>query len=119
MDREVLEGTGLVTFYDYRRFNPQTRKPAGYGFIHRHDVKCEVRPGVCRDKAHRVKFTVHEVQWVGAWNIKPGQTELKFRANPPKDVNGNFSPNAFRLELVERKRERPEKTIPASVAHGR
>ena len=114
--REAIEGVGEVVFYDPRRFNPQTKKPAGYGFIHRTDKGCEGDPRTCRDEEHRIYFTVFQVQWIG---VPYYGTIVRFKANQGRREGD--SPSAFRLERVEQKRERerPEKTIPASVAHGR
>lgn len=115
-EREVIEGRGVVTFYNPRRYDRVQQRPGGYGFLHRSDAKCRSKPGECRDREHRVFFTVFEVQWVGIQNVYCG-TELAFKASPAKKEGD--SPRAFRLELMTERRERPSKLPDVSVTHSR
>lgn len=112
-EREVIEGEGIVVFYNPRRFDPETKQFGGFGFIHRTDKGCEGDPRTCRDEEHRIHFTVFQAQYVGAQNLAGAR--VRFIANSSRR-EGN-SPSAFRLERVEQKKERPEKMIPADVAH--
>lgn len=112
----VIEGEGVVTYYDPRRWNHEAHRPGGIGFIHQNDVECEVELVDCRDKTHRIHFTVYQAQYVGANNLKLGVL-VRFKANPPR--RDGDSPTAFRLELVEQKRERPSKAFDARMTHDR
>ena len=112
--RKVVEGRGLVTFYNPRRWDRVQQKPGGYGFLHRSDAKCKAKPGECHDREHRIFFTVFEVQWIGTHNVHCG-TELSFKASPARKEGD--SPRAFRLDLTER--ERPSKAFDPMITHGR
>lgn len=113
-EREVVEGEGVVIYYNPRRYDPRTRKAGGYGFLHRSDRGCGADPRTCRDEEHRVHFSVFQVQWIG---VPFFGTPVKFRANSPRREGD--SPSAFRLEHLGQKKERPEKAIPGAVTHGR
>lgn len=63
-DSGVLEGDGVVSFYNNQRFNPNTRKFGWYGFIHRHDVECNVFAGSCRHPDHRIYFTIDVAKYL-------------------------------------------------------
>lgn len=61
---EVTEGDGVVSFYVPVRFNYRTRRFGWYGFIHRHDVACNVPVGACRNPEHRIHFTIDTAKFL-------------------------------------------------------